>query len=133
MTDLGTTTIGVLIRHAGRWLSNLRRAGGERQRQSRQALRRVIVAARETTVYLRQLRDCGSRDHGVERHLTVLWTELGFELQDLGLEALAKRCQLTGKHWADPDAFDPQFLRRADLSLERMERLAREILARSNA
>lgn len=118
-----------LLRHAIQWLANLRRARESRKRESIQALRRVVTAARETTVYLRQLNNEQRRDHAVERHLTVLWTELGFALQDLGLHKLAKRCQITGKHWASPEHFREDYLQQADVGLERMEQLARQLLA----
>ena len=61
-------------------------------------------------------------------HLTVLWTELGFALQDLGIEKLAKRCQIKGKEWSNPEDYNPGFFAKADMSLERMERMAKEIL-----
>jgi hypothetical protein len=57
---------------------------------------------------------------------------LGYALQDIGIEKLAKRCQITGKHWANPSHYDDEFLKKADVSLERMEKLANEILAGIN-
>lgn len=117
-----------LIRHGYRWLSNLSRAKEQRKQQSVLALRQVVIASRETAVYIRQLSDNGRRDHAVERHLATLWTRLGFALEDLGLARLAKRCRITGRHWAEPDHYDSEFLHKADVSLERMERLATEIL-----
>lgn len=124
----GNTLYG-LFRHGLQWLGNLRRARPARIEASVQALRRVITAARETAVYLRQFAQTRQSDHQVERRLTVLWTELGFALQDLGIEKLAKRCQITGARWADPSRFDREFLDRADVSLERMEQMARRMLA----
>ncbi len=91
-----------LIKHGYSWLSNLRRAKGERKRQSINALRQVITASRETAVYIRQLNDNNRRDHDVERHLSNLWTELGFALSDIGLTKLARRCNIKGKHWSNP-------------------------------
>ncbi|WP_457676367.1 hypothetical protein [Thiolapillus sp.] len=129
MNTLTGKTLGELFSHASRWLANLRRARLERKRESIEALRQVITASRETAVYIRQLEDTGRRDHQMERHLALLWTELGFSLEDLGLEKLAKRCQIKGKHWANPEYYDKDFLTRSDISLERMERLARELLA----
>ncbi len=114
-----------IFKHVRSWLANLHRASQDRQQQSIRALRDVITAARETAVYIRQMKDTGRRDHGIEARLTVLWTELGFSLQDLGISKLAKRCQINGKHWSNPEHYDEDFLARADVSLERMERLAR--------
>ena len=129
MEPISSNTLYALFRHGLQWLGNLRRAREGRIEESVQALRKVITAARETAVYLRQLQQTGQPDHGVERQLTRLWTELGFALQDLGIDKLAKRCQITGARWADPARFDPAFLDKADVSLERMEKLATELLA----
>lgn len=117
-----------IFKNARSWLANLDRAGRERKEQSVKALRNVVTASRETAVYIRQMNDTGTRDHATERHLSILWTELGYALQDLGINKLAKRCQIKGKHWSDPAHYDKEFLEKADVSLERMERLANEIL-----
>ncbi|WP_456373408.1 hypothetical protein [Thiolapillus sp.] len=129
MHPITSKALSELFSHGSRWLANLRRAKTVRKQESKQALRQVITAARETAVYIRQLNDTGSRDHRMERHLSLLWTELGFSLEDLGLEKLAKRCQIKGKHWADPKHYDSEFLQKSDSSLERMEKLAKEMLA----
>ena len=126
VTDLNLWT---LIRHAGRWLVNLSRAGRARREASRAALRGVVVAARRTRRYLRAVDEAGERDATREAELSALWSELGFRLADLGLGKLAKRCDVTGRYWADPETFDAHFLAQADVGLERMERLAREVLA----
>jgi len=128
MEAVTSVYLWALIKHGYNWLSNLRRAKGSRKQQSVQALRNVILAARETAVYIRQLNETGQRDHIVERRLAVLWTDLGFTLSDLGLSKLAKRCQIKGKDWADPSHYDQAFLERADVKLDRMERLANELL-----
>lgn len=117
-----------LTKHASRWIANLQRARIERKRQSVQALRKVIIAARKTTVYLRQLKETGTRSHAAEAELSTLWTELGFALKDLGMEALSRRCHIKGKEWADPTEMDPLYLAKADVGLARMEQLAIEIL-----
>jgi hypothetical protein len=129
MPEFSTRILIELLNHATRWLSNLRRANSQRQLQSIQALRKVITASRETAVYLRQQAVTKKPDHATERHLAVLWTELGFALEDLGLDRLAKRCHVTGKHWSDPAFYDKDFLAKADISLERMEQMAKRLLS----
>jgi len=129
MDILTATNIAEILKHARTWLANLNRAGNERKLRSIRALREVVIASRETAVYIRQMQDTGHRTHSTEAHLAVLWTELGFALQDIGITKLAKRCQIKGQHWADPDAYDEDFLKKADVGLERMEKLANEILA----
>lgn len=133
MDALSGKVLGELFNHGSKWLANLRRAKVDRKRESVQALRRVITASRETAVYIRQLSDEGRPDHQTEKQLSLLWTELGFALEDLGIPKLAKRCQIKGKHWSDPHYYDPDFLDKADVSLDRMERLAREMLAEINS
>ena len=117
-----------LIRHLKQWLTNLNRASNERQRQSVEALRAVVIAARHTQAYVRRLADTANQDHAQEAKLSEMWTELGFRLNDLGLSRLAKRCDIKGRYWADPGRFDSEFLHKADVGLERMEQLARQML-----
>jgi len=117
-----------IFKHIRSWLANLNRAGDERKRESVAALRGIITASRETAVYIRQMKDTGTHNYNTENHLSLLWTELGFALEDLKLDKLARRCKIKGKHWANPEHYDENFLKKADISLERMEQLARVML-----
>ena len=126
ITDI---SLWALVKHLKQWLLNLRRAGSDRKAQSIQALRSVIIAARHTRVYVRQLNEAGEQSHETEAELSIQWTRLGFELHDLGLNKLAKRCEIKGRYWANPSQFDPAFLQKADVGLERMEQLARQMVA----
>jgi len=132
MDALSSKVLGELFNHGSKWLTNLRRAKQERKQSSVVALRKVITSSRETAVYIRQLNDIGNRDHNTERHLSLLWTDLGFSLEDLGIQKLAKRCQIKGKHWSNPEHYDKDFLDKADVSLDKMEKIAREVLAEIN-
>ena len=128
MDNLTPSLLWELFKHLRQWLTNLRRAGQARKQASITALRKVIVASRETQVYLRQQQTTEMIDYATERQLTQIWTTLGFDLADLDLAALAKRCQITGKLWANPTYYDASFVEKADISLERMEKLAQHIL-----
>ncbi len=128
MEILTSGLIWDLLKNIKSWLTNLNRASKERKEQSIKALRNVITASRETAVYIRQMNDTGNRSHETEAHLALLWTELGFALEDIGIAKLAKRCQIKGKEWADPGHYDKDFIQKADVSLDRMEKLANEIL-----
>lgn len=121
-----------ILKHAKSWLMNLDRASDKRKEQSVRAVRNVITASRETAVYIRSMKETGNRNHDTEAHLAILWTELSFALQDIGITKLAKRCQIKGMHWANPHHYDQDFLQKADIGLERMEKLANEILAQIN-
>jgi len=117
-----------LFKHLRQWLVNLNRAGAQRKRESIDALRAVVLASRATRVYLRRLADTAKADHAEEARLSGMWTGLGFKLADLGLGALAKRCDVTGRYWSNPAQFDRDFLDKADVGLERMEQLARHMV-----
>jgi len=129
LPPLADNLLWELFKHLRLWLVNLNRAGEQRKRESIEALRAVTLAARATRVYLRRVADTAHGDHAEEARLSAMWTGLGFKLKDLGLGALAKRCDITGRYWADPAQFDGDFLERADVGLERMEQLARRMLA----
>lgn len=118
-----------ILKHTATWLRNLSRASNKRKLESIAAVREVVQASRRTGVYVRHLRDGGDRSNETEMELSMIWTELSFTLGDLGLSALAKRCDIKGRHWSDPTQFDDDFLEKADISLETMERLARNIQA----
>lgn len=128
---LNPLALWALIKHASRWLTNLSRAKSERRQASIVALRKVVIAARRTAVYVRQLNDTKNRHYATEAELSVLWTELSFALEDLQLNTLAKRCLISGKHWADPAQMDEDFLIKADIGLTRIEQLANQLISRS--
>ena len=122
-----------LFRHLRSWLANLQRAGKERKRQSIDALRAVVVACRHTRAYLRGLQDTATQNHAEEARLAGMWTELEFRLSDLGLSKLAKRCDISGRYWSDPGRLDDDFMQKADVGLDRMEQLARQMIAEVEA
>ena len=128
MALISESVLWDLFRHLKSWLTNLQRAGDQRKRESIDALRAVVIAARHTQAYLRRLHQSG-QDHGEEARLAGMWTELGFRLRALELTRLAKRCDINGRYWADPEQFDDDFLHKADVGLARMEQLARQLLA----
>lgn len=130
MADLlAPAAIWALIKNASQWLVNLRRASKNRQLESIAALRKVILAARKTAVYVRQLEDTKQRHYPTEDELARLWTELSFLLEDIHVHKLAKRCSINGKQWADPKSMNKDFLDKADAGLERIEQLANHLLA----
>ncbi|MBN2427816.1 MAG: hypothetical protein JXK94_05745 [Deltaproteobacteria bacterium] len=114
-----------IITHIKQWVGNLLRAKEERKQESKDALRSVIKAVRETTLYLHRLREGEGKSLDMERELSHLWTDLSFRVEDLKLNKLAERCNLMGKYWADPTLFDPAFLDQANERLADVEKLAR--------
>ena len=129
MEPLSGVSLWELIKHLKQWLTNLNRASDERKSQSIDALRSVIIAARNTATYIRQINEKGEQSHVTEAQLSDQWTRLGFKLKDLGIDKLAKRCDIKGRYWSNPNQFDDSFLEKADIGLERMEQLARQMVA----
>jgi hypothetical protein len=133
--DLSASDWLLLIRHVKQWLANLSRAGDQRKNQSKQALRAVLLAVRETEAYVTDLVDGHPPSRPREREIALRWTALSFELEDLGLNKLAKVCQIKGKYWATrkkdgSSAFTEDFLRKAGTRLADIERAAQVELAR---
>lgn len=124
MLTLSAVELKTLLTHVVRWLANLGRANDVRKQASVTAVRDVILVARRTATYLRHVEQTGQQDVKQEQDLAERWTKLGFSMQDLGLAKLAKRCDIRGRAWADPSQFTPEFLEKADISLESIERLA---------
>lgn len=122
----------LLFSHLIKWLSNLRRAKEQRKKDSITALRDVIKVVRRTAIYMRSAPEDNKRLVKEEQELSVLWTDLSFKLQDLGLVKLAKRCEIRGAQWAHPSRYDEEFMKKADASLESVEKLARLTLNEIN-
>lgn len=125
---LNPVELRTLLTHIVRWLANLGRANAARKQASIAAVREVILVARRTATYLRHVEQTGQQDVKQEQDLAERWTRLGFAMQDLGLSKLAKRCDIRGRAWADPAQFTPEFIEKADVSLESIERLAAQAL-----
>jgi len=121
--ELTASDLISVLTHVKRWVSNLRRAGKERKAESRKALRSVILAVRETEIYVRHIKDGGRKSIKTERELSLRWTTLSFDLEDIGLNKLSGRCRVTGKFWADPSKFDKSFLSELAERLTQIEQL----------
>lgn len=122
--ELTTTEWLSILSHIKKWVVNLKRANKERKLQSKEALRSVITAVRETEIYMRKLREGGKKSIKTERKLSILWTNLAFKLEDLDLNKLAKRCQIKGRYWADSSKFNEEFLKQAGTRLSDIEKMA---------
>ena len=126
------STVGIakaIGTHAAKWLHNLARAGQARQLESLRAIDKVIPALRMTEAYTRGVAK-GQTNHSTEADIAFRWSELAAELEALGLKALAKKCDIKGRFWADPEQFDSEFLRQAGVDLKTVEKLAREVRTR---
>ena len=130
MIEVSSRALWELTKHIATWVANLSRAHELRQKQSINALRKVILASRETTFYLSQYRKTQQPNPYTEKQLSLLWTELGFELSDLNLDKLAERCQQIGRSWANPKELDFVLLSRVQAGLYKLEKTAEHLLKR---
>ena len=121
-----------LLTHIKKWLSNLQRAKQPRKVASKAALQDVIKAARKSMIYDRHIREGGDKSLQKETDLVILWTDLSFKLNDLGLLKLAKRCHIKGVYEADPTSLDKDFVEKAGVRLADIERLAKLSLQELN-
>lgn len=132
MPEISAPALWEIVKHVKAWLANLKRASKERKAESKKAVRAVITASRETKAYVRGQNKTGKHNFDTEARLAGRWTELSFLLEDIGVEKLAKRCRIKGMYWSDPDHYSEDFLDKADIGLETMETIAKEILAEIN-
>ncbi|KJY69991.1 hypothetical protein TW78_17230 [Vibrio coralliilyticus] len=129
MIELVTSvSLWELVKHAGTWVSNLKRAKQSRKLESTAALRKVVISSRKTAIYIRKQKQNPIRDIDAEGELSLLWTELSFELKDLKLDKLSERCFIKGKQWENPELADLLLLDKSDHSLEKIERIATQLL-----
>ena len=127
---IGLKEIFAFVNHVGSWVTNLLRAREERKRESREALKAVIMAIVETQIYLRVLRKRGKRakSEETEKDLALKWTELSLKVRELKLEKLTKRCEEIGKYWADPALLDKDFNEKIDNKLKELETRVKTVL-----
>ena len=128
LAELSAKELLSIFTHLKQWVANLHRAKQQRKLESKKALRAVISAVRETTVYLRGLKEEQPKSIDKEERLSLKWTQLAFELEDLGLNKLASRCSIKGRYWANPADYDADFLERAGMRLSDIEHLAQKSL-----
>ena len=119
--ELSASDFLSLLTHVKQWVGNLLRASKDRKKESKEALRSVIRAVRETEVYIRHLKEGGEKSIKTEKELSLLWTNLSFSLEDLKLDKLSRRCSIKGKYWADPSKFDKELLNKAGTRLSDIE------------
>jgi hypothetical protein len=68
-------------------------------------------------------------DYAREPEISIEWTDLSFELDNLGLKALAKKCRVKGWYWETQGRFDSAFLAKAQVSFAEVENAARRLLS----
>lgn len=125
---LPATSSASLLKFLLQWLRSLSKASAERKVACVHAIEGVLVGVRRTERYIRE-RNAGKVDPRTESELAAMWTELGFQLEALGVRKLAKRCDVKGQYWASPGKFSEQWWDQADIDLDSVAKLARQIKA----
>ena len=129
---LPATSAASLARYLLQWLRGLAQASEDRKRECLHAVEAVLAATRRTQRYLEE-RERGQTDPRTEAQLAVMWTELGFQLEGLGIKKLAKRCDVKGMYWSNRRKFEAEWWQQADIGLEAVARLARQLRAHIQA
>ena len=129
---LSASTAIALSKFLSQWMRGLGRASCKRKNECLAAIDAVIVATRRTQAYSRTRTD-GMSDPKTEESLAMLWTKLGLKLEKLKVKKLAKRCDIKGRYWADPKRFSNEWLAQADVGLESVDRLARQLKTQIHA
>lgn len=125
---ISAQTATALGKYLVQWLRGLMRASEQRKRDCEHAIDSVIAGVRRTQAYCRA-RDKGQINAETEASLAAMWTELGFQLEALGVKKLAKRCDVSGRYWASPEQFSKEWLDQADIGFDSVEKLARQLKA----
>jgi hypothetical protein len=128
--EIGVGEVLAIITHIKKWIANLVRAKAKRKRESKEALKAVIMAIRETQIYLRVLKKRGKRGKSeeTEKDLALKWTKLSLKVKELKLEKLTKRCEEIGKYWADPALLEKDFNEKIDNRLKELETSIKDII-----
>lgn len=108
------------------WLTRLAKTSGEEKKKCLTAVEEVVGAVRRTEAYCRA-RDAGHTDIRTEGDLAEMWTRIGYSLRSVGATALAKRCDVKGRYWANPEKFSDEWWDAADIGLDSVEKLAHQI------
>ncbi|MCJ8321280.1 MAG: hypothetical protein MJK12_16695 [Colwellia sp.] len=130
---VGKAAVSSVTTHIIKWVANLGRAGDLRKNESRACLEKVILAVIKTKAYCSSLDDGEQIDHAKESEIAVEWRSLSMELERLKLLKLAKKCKVKSWYWEDQGRFDAEFLQKAQVGFEQVERTASLLLRDINA
>ena len=125
---LPASSVASLLKFLLQWLRSLSEASAERKAECVNAIDGVLVGVRRTEHYIRARKE-GGANLRTEGELAEMWTSLGFQLEALGVRKLAKRCDVKGQYWASPQKFSEEWWAQADIGLDSVARLARQIKA----
>jgi hypothetical protein len=100
----------------------------EKDRQQRNlALVAVLTAANQTHGYIRATQEGAPRDIEREHALSNLWDICSIELEQFDAD-IARRCQLKGQYWRDPEQWSVTDINETRIGLERVQKEAEYLL-----
>lgn len=100
----------------------------DRDRQERNlALIAVLTAANQTEGYIKATHKGAPRDIEREHALSTLWGTCSIALEPFD-EDIARRCQLKGQYWRDPDEWSVNDINDTRIGLERLRKEAEYLL-----
>jgi hypothetical protein len=98
----------------------------EEQRQNKDALEALMVAAYSTRAYLADARS-GQKRREVERVLSEHWIKATIQLRNIDL-SLADKCFLKAEYWSDPELWEDNKRSTAEIDLEQIIARSRDLL-----
>jgi hypothetical protein len=98
----------------------------EQQRQNKEALEALMLAAYSTRAYLADVRSSGKKRE-VERVLSEQWIKAAIQLRFIDL-SLADKCYLKSEYWSDPELWEESKRSVAEIDLELISAKTRELL-----
>jgi hypothetical protein len=87
-----------------------------RDERGQRAVEAILRAVNETKLYISSLERGEKRRRDREEDLSRHWTTAAAALHGIN-EDLARRCQLKGQYWTEPDAWNGQQLQKARILL----------------
>ena len=84
--------------------------------RGQRAVEAILRAVNETKLYVSSLARGEERRREHEGDLSRYWTSAAVALHGID-DDLARRCQLKGEYWTDPDSWDKQQLEQARILL----------------
>lgn len=84
--------------------------------RGQRAVEAILRAVNETKLYVSALARGEERRRNLEGDLSRYWTSAASALHGID-DDLARRCQLKGAYWTDPDAWSDQQLKKARILL----------------
>lgn len=92
------------------------------------AVEAVLRAVNETSRYIADSTAIRRRSRADEVALVRLWQQAALELRRTD-PALSRRLQMKAEYWADPSSWTEREIARADIYLDDIKRIARQMLA----